>query len=215
MVEIVEIKNNKFHLLPEKAIWWKEKNTLLISDVHLGKISHFRKEGIAIPTGAINENFIRLDHLIEKFNCERIIFLGDLFHHRMNIEWHLFTSWRKTHSRVEMILILGNHDLISKQEFIDHGINPVSGEMKEGDFRFCHFPNDEPDHSVFSFCGHVHPVFTLESARQSLRLPCFVYRSDQMILPGFGVFTGGFNMTKYEAEIFYLIANSEVIMFKP
>ena len=72
MVEIVEIKNNKFHLLPEKAIWWKEKNTLLISDVHLGKISHFRKEGIAIPTGAINENFIRLDHLIEKFNCERI-----------------------------------------------------------------------------------------------------------------------------------------------
>jgi DNA ligase-associated metallophosphoesterase len=215
MVEIVEIKNNKFHLLPEKAIWWEEKNTLLISDVHLGKVSHFRKEGIAIPSAAINENFKRLDFLFETYNPVRVIFLGDLFHHRINIEWHLFTSWRKKHSQVEMVLILGNHDLISKKEFTDHGINPVSGEMKEGNFRFCHFPNEEPDHSVFSFCGHVHPVFTLESARQSLRLPCFVYRTDQMILPGFGVFTGGFNMAKEEAEIFFLVADSEVIMFKP
>ncbi len=215
MAEIVEIKENRFHLLPEKAIWWEDKSTLLISDVHLGKVSHFRKEGIAIPADAMHDNFKRLTYLLNNHKTQRTIFLGDLFHHRMNIEWEMFTKWRNEFVQIEMLLILGNHDLISKQEFRQHGLLPVSGEMREGDFRFCHFPNEEPDHSTFSFCGHVHPVFTLESARQSLRLPCFAYRSDQMILPGFGTFTGGYNLTKSDAEIFYLIANSEILPFKP
>ena len=215
MVEILNIKDHTFQLLPEKAVWWVEKKTLLISDVHLGKVSHFRKEGIAIPQNAIQENFRRLDFLLSQYEVVRIIFLGDLFHHRMNAEWEVFTSWRKKHFKIDMNLVLGNHDLIPKKEFTDHGVHPISGELIEGPFRFSHFPNAEADYNYFSFCGHVHPVFRLEFSKQSLRLPCFVYRSDQLILPGFGVFTGGFTMTKEDGDVFYLIANSEVIRFRP
>jgi metallophosphoesterase superfamily enzyme len=45
----IEIRDNHFDLLIQKAIFWQEKQTLLIGDLHLGKITHFRKEGIAIP----------------------------------------------------------------------------------------------------------------------------------------------------------------------
>ncbi|MHB1176840.1 MAG: hypothetical protein ACYCZO_00750 [Daejeonella sp.] len=36
-------------LLPEKAILGQEEKTLIIADIHLGKVGHFRKAGIGIP----------------------------------------------------------------------------------------------------------------------------------------------------------------------
>ena len=48
MKEIV-IFNNHFYLHKTGAIFWKEKNTLLLADIHLGKVGHFRKSGIPVP----------------------------------------------------------------------------------------------------------------------------------------------------------------------
>ena len=90
----IEIRGQHFQLLPQKAVYWREKNTLLISDLHLGKITHFRKEGIAVPSIAYHRNFSILDELIDTLHAERIIFLGDLFHHKRNKEWEVFESWR-------------------------------------------------------------------------------------------------------------------------
>ena len=33
---------------------WENTNTLLVADIHLGKITHFRKAGIAVPAAAIS-----------------------------------------------------------------------------------------------------------------------------------------------------------------
>ena len=82
----IEIRGHEFHLLPQKAIFWKNKNTLLISDLHLGKITHFRKAGIAIPTEALLRNFNILEFLIREYKPQRIILLGDLFHSAFNSE---------------------------------------------------------------------------------------------------------------------------------
>ena len=35
-------------LLPQKAIYWKQEKTLIAADVHMGKVGHFRKAGIAV-----------------------------------------------------------------------------------------------------------------------------------------------------------------------
>ncbi len=61
----IEIRNHHFELLYHKAMFWKETNTLLLGDLHLGKITHFRKEGMALPPNAIENNFARLDELIQ------------------------------------------------------------------------------------------------------------------------------------------------------
>src|SRR5688572_22324319 len=108
----IEIRGNTFTLLPQKAILWKNKSTLLISDMHLGKVTHFRNSGIAIPTKALINNFHRLDELIQSHNIGRIILLGDLFHSVYNQEWKQFVNWRNRNSQLEIIMVLGNHDIL-------------------------------------------------------------------------------------------------------
>ena len=81
----IKINNQTFTLHQFGAIFWEEKNTLLISDVHLGKVAHFRKHGMAIPNNAIFENFTRLNIILDFFKPKTIIFLGDLFHSKINI----------------------------------------------------------------------------------------------------------------------------------
>ena len=51
MKEIIIFKNH-FYLHKTGAIFWKEKDTLLLADIHLGKVGHFRKSGIPVPRKA-------------------------------------------------------------------------------------------------------------------------------------------------------------------
>ena len=60
MTITIQIKSNTFILHPSGALFWEDKNVLLISDVHLGKVSHFRKHGVAIPENSVSKNFMRL-----------------------------------------------------------------------------------------------------------------------------------------------------------
>jgi metallophosphoesterase superfamily enzyme len=74
----LRIKNNTFLLLPQKAIYWKEQKTILVSDLHIGKISHFRKAGIPVPQEGSQNNFKRLDEIIVT-QIPRIFFLSVIF----------------------------------------------------------------------------------------------------------------------------------------
>ncbi|MGB5780739.1 MAG: metallophosphoesterase, partial [Eudoraea sp.] len=49
MTQTIQIQDQNFILHPSGTLFWQEQATLLISDVHLGKISHFRKFGAAVP----------------------------------------------------------------------------------------------------------------------------------------------------------------------
>jgi len=80
-MKTIEINNNEFRLLPEKAIHWVEEETLLIADLHLGKSDTFRNAGIYIPTGSTKNDLDKLNKIIQLCRIKRIIFLGDLFHH--------------------------------------------------------------------------------------------------------------------------------------
>ena len=53
MILEIEINNHEFVLHNSGALYWKGQEMLLVSDVHLGKISHFRKHGSALPTQPI------------------------------------------------------------------------------------------------------------------------------------------------------------------
>ena len=90
--ETFEIFGEHFSMHPSGAMFWEEKQMLLVSDVHLGKISHFRKYGSAVPQNAIAQNFERLTAVVEHFQPSRICFLGDLFHSSLNLEWDLFEN---------------------------------------------------------------------------------------------------------------------------
>lgn len=207
----VEIRGHSFILHHYKAVYWVERRTLVVADLHLGKVSHFRKEGIAVPVAAINTNFVKLDELLDTFETQRMIFCGDLFHSSYNTEWELFSFWRQTHPHIEMLLVAGNHDILPAALFEQSGIRVYDEKYTEQDFAFAHHPAEEPG-ETYLFAGHIHPVFTLRGpGRQQLRLPCFVQGIHGMILPGFGVFTGGAEISPEEHDRVYVVSGKEVL----
>ncbi|NMH27379.1 ligase-associated DNA damage response endonuclease PdeM [Flavobacterium silvaticum] len=183
----ISIEKNHFELHHSGAIFWKEKSMLLISDVHLGKVSHFRKHGIAVPENAFLANFRRLTEVADYFGAELICFLGDLFHSKKNKEWDIFCHW--TQSRPEKILLVtGNHDILKPEAYAQARII-VTSEFVTDAFLFTHEPEIRENH--FTFCGHIHPGVTLRGVgRQFMSLSCFYLEKQQLILPAFGEFTG-------------------------
>lgn len=199
----------EFLLHPTGAMYWTEKKMLVISDVHLGKISHFRKFGSAVPQDAVAGNFQRLSLVMDLFCPENLIFLGDLFHSGINKEWLLFENWLKS-VRSRIILVEGNHDIISPHKYKTLGVEVVP-EITCNDFLFTHHP--EKRKGVYNFSGHIHPGVKLTGlARQTLRLSCFFKTSDQMILPAFGEFTGKHILSPKKGDEVYVLTGEKVIL---
>lgn len=210
MKEIV-IYNNHFYLHKTGAIFWKEKNTLLLADIHLGKVGHFRKSGIPVPRKVEGVFYDKISKLKNSLNFSQIIFLGDLFHSSLNNEWFLFENWVKK-SVLKIILIKGNHDIIPKLKFQQVGIKTYN-DLKIEKFLFTHHPKKINDHFVFS--GHIHPGVRLAGkGKQIMKFPCFIYNKNQIILPSFGGFTGmHLPKIKNDDQVF-VITNKEVIEVK-
>lgn len=182
-------------LLPEKAIFWQNKSYLLLADLHLGKARHFRKNGFAVPDG--EKNFHLLSKLIQHFQPEKVLFLGDLFHSTYNEAIELLASFMEKHPTTYE-LVVGNHDILEEEHYDRLGMELTYGHRQEGPFCLCHEPMVSNDAYVLS--GHIHPGVRLQGrGRQSLRLPCYHFAAKQGILPAFGSFTG-LHVLKPKAE---------------
>ena len=202
------IKNNSFLLHPSGAIFWTEKSILLIADVHLGKVAHFRKHGAAIPAHLAFENLEKLTEVTNHFKPKTVCFLGDLFHSKLNNEWDDFAKWVAYTSAI-VVLISGNHDIIPKYLFEDLGV-AIFDELKLQNFTLTHHPTEVKGY--FNFCGHVHPGVKLQGiGRQNVRLACFFKSENQLILPAFGNFTGKHTLSPSKRDEIYVIVEGEVV----
>lgn len=208
MSKKIKIHAETFTLDASGALYWEERGLLIISDVHLGKIAHFRKYGSALPQEAMQGNFAKLTKVVQSYGPSKICFLGDLFHSAINQEWRLFEAWREQQV-ADILLVEGNHDIISPLRYDELGVE-VLPEYTDKDFLFTHHPDTRPD--LFNFAGHLHPgIKLLGWGRQSLKLPCFYRRKTQMILPAFGEFTGNFIITPGPGDKVYALAGEKII----
>ncbi|RPG69283.1 MAG: ligase-associated DNA damage response endonuclease PdeM [Flavobacteriaceae bacterium TMED147] len=204
----IKIQQQNFVLHSSGAIYWIEKATLMLADPHLGKIAHFRKNGIAVPRKAEGVFYNKVARIVDQFEIKRFLFLGDLFHSYQNNEWYMFRSWVKN-QKAKIILVEGNHDVIPAYKFEKIGITVVK-ELIEEYFCFSHFPSKKEGY--FTFCGHVHPGIKLKgSGLQKLKMPCFFNSTYQMILPAFGAFTGLHILIPKKEDKIYVTTGKEVI----
>lgn len=203
------INGQIFTMHSSGALFWNAKNTLLIADVHLGKVMHFRKNGFAIPNEAMHKNFEKLLEAVDYFKASTVLFLGDLFHSTKNSEWDLFMQWSKECS-CELILIAGNHDIIDAHNYESIGIQVVDF-LRLDDFLLTHHPSQVE--GLFNFSGHIHPGIVLRGlGRGHLKLPCFFQSKDQLILPAFGAFTGLGMVKPQEGDLIYAVTTDEIIL---
>ncbi len=206
MTQTIQILDQQFIMHYTGVLFWEEQSMLIISDVHLGKVSHFRKFGAAVPQQAVQKNFTTLNEAVAFFKPQTIAFLGDLFHSSLNREWELFEAWVIS-QEARILLISGNHDIISPLKYGELGIEVIDEQIL-GDFLLTHEPEERS--GFFNLSGHIHPAIRLSGlGRQSVRLACFYKTDRQMILPAFGEFTGTYTLEPcIGCEVFALLGDS-------
>jgi len=186
---------NGLELLPQRAIWREATRALFVADVHIGKAAAFRAAGLPAPAGTTRENLERLDALINALAPRTLVVLGDLFHARAayrDASLAEVVAWRAARRDLSVRLVAGNHDLKAGPPPAELGLEIV-GEPHHFDGLECrHHPLDDPGgDGPPALAGHIHPAARLAGpGHDRLRLPCFVLRGRQVVLPAFGEFTG-------------------------
>jgi DNA ligase-associated metallophosphoesterase len=209
-----QLLNQDLLLLTQKAIYWQQQKALIVADVHLGKVGHFRKAGIAVPRDMEQNDLAVLSDLIDEHRPEKIIFLGDLFHSDKNADWDWFVLWRKNFPKLEIILIRGNHDIIHDSNYIDLNVQ-LHHQLLVGPFLMLHHPLSDDalqQATGYVLCGHIHPGVSLSGrARQHLTLPCFAFGKAQAILPSFGKFTGKVAIRSLQYDRIFAVLQNKVM----
>jgi len=209
-----EFLKQQLCLLKERAIWWENTQMLLIADVHLGKVGHFRKAGIPIPTQVHQSDLQLLSHLIAQYKPISLTILGDLFHSDLNNDWLAFEAWLSGYKYLTINLVKGNHDIIPSIFFERNNINVHENTWEVAPFLFSHIPlpAEQIKADYYNLCGHLHPAVTLKGrGRQLLRLPCFYFGQQQGYLPAFGGFTGTAVIQPKENDAVFVIAGEKVM----
>ena len=209
----VELSGERLLLLPQRALYWKRRETLVVTDTHFGKAGAFRAAAVAVPEGSTAAMLARLDSALLATAATRLIFLGDFWHAPAGRSPALveeLTRWRERHPQLRVELVLGNHDL---------RVGPTPTEWKfevhreprvDEPFVFAHYPDARDEGYVLA--GHLHPGYVLHGrGRQRLRLACFHFGPLVGVLPAFGEFTGLANVEMQSGDRCYVIAENEVI----
>ena len=209
------INNEHFILSAERTLFWEDKRTLIVADLHAGKTGHFRKSGINIPQSVYKDDLHRLLAQVLFFKAEKLVIVGDLTHSIANRELDLFRKWRKDFSALDVHLAKGNHDILDNAWYKEADITVHNDPLVIENFAFIHDFTDTgemPAGSQFIFSGHVHPIICIRGkGRQSLAFPCFYFNSQYCILPAFSRFTGGYKIDPEKGDKVFAIAEREII----
>jgi uncharacterized protein len=207
----VEIQDEALTLFPQKAVFWKKYDMLLLADLHLGKVNHFRKSGYAVPSKANDHNVELIVETIDITKPKRVVCLGDLFHSYYNPEWEVFGEIVNHFSGISFELVLGNHDVMSNRQYERKRIY-LHDSIRLGPFIFTHHPMEEIPGDAYNIAGHIHPgVHLVGKARQSLTLPCFYFGARVALLPAFGKFTGLAPIAAQKGDRVFVVADNKVI----
>jgi uncharacterized protein len=211
ITESTVILNQQFILHPLKAAFWVNESALLIADAHFGKSKHFRKNGLAVPSVIDQGDFNKLMMLISFFQPQKVIFLGDLFHSQYNSDWNRLKEIIKSNAGIVFHLILGNHDIIHHQTYLQAGLKTNSVYSNHG-IMLTHHPMIPEKTDQYNLAGHIHPGIVLTGAgRQRLRAPCFYFGKNNGLLPAFGNFTGIHPIDAYEGDQVYVVMEKQII----
>ncbi|WP_449387312.1 ligase-associated DNA damage response endonuclease PdeM [Chryseobacterium lineare] len=204
----INVQQETFTLTNQRALFWEEQKALILSDLHIGKTAHFRKNGIALANQIMKNDLERLSILIEYFKPEKFIVVGDLLHAGDNSDVDEFCEWRNQYNDLQFHLIEGNHDRISKKLESKLCLNFKSESLEIDDFMLIH--DFEKKHRKFQITGHIHPGFVINSPVKKIKLPCFVVTENQLLLPAFSEFTGLDTKNLPQKGRFYVFTDAEI-----
>lgn len=207
------IHNQTFWLSPDRCIYWEEQQSLIVSDLHIGKTGHFRKSGIAIPQSIFKEDMHRLVHQLQLFKPDNLIVVGDLFHSTENKELDFFKKWRNDFAQLNIQLVKGNHDILGNEWYSSADITTHAEYLRINNLCFVHDIADvsgTDNLSNYYISGHVHPCIVLRGlGKQTITLPCYFFSEKYAVLPAFSRFTGGAVIEQKPSDTVFAIINAD------
>ncbi len=209
---LIQLAGQSLVLLPERAVFWREQAALLVADLHWGKASSFRAQGIAVPE-PLAADLARLSQALKRTAARRLIILGDLLHARLpeHAPVEPILAWRRSLGDVECWLIRGNHDHQSGDPPEEWRIRCVQEPWPWGPFALRHTPPADCASDGYALAGHLHPAVVLGRGHQRLRIPCFCFGPRQGLLPAFGSFTGTSVIRPRRGDRVFGIAEASVV----
>lgn len=165
------------------ALWWPDRDLLVVSDLHLGKSGRIaRLGGAVLPPYETLETLERLEAEIAICRARTVVCLGDSFDDATAATELAedITDWLlRLQAGRDWIWIEGNHD---------PGPMSVGGthlaEMEIGPLVLRHIA--EPG-ATAEVSGHYHPKARVASVSRR----CFLLDENRVILPSYGTYTGG------------------------
>jgi uncharacterized protein len=181
--------------LPQGALFWPERKTLLVADLHLEKASWFARLGQMLPPYDSIATLADLTALAASTGAQEIWCLGDSFHDAEGCDRlpararALLTSLTAT---TRWTWIVGNHD----PGFTDHCGGEIVEEAVVDGLVLRH--EADPAEARPELSGHFHPKLRISQRGRLVSRRCFVATPRKLILPAFGALTGGLDVTHPE-----------------
>ncbi|MBS3849528.1 MULTISPECIES: ligase-associated DNA damage response endonuclease PdeM [Devosia] len=204
---VLRFAGHNFEPLPSGALYWHSRQTLLVADLHLEKMSSFARRGQMLPPYDTGMTLSRLEADLRRTGAQRLVSLGDSFH-RDEGTTTLSETDRARLDRLtglaEWLWLAGNHD---PRPHVLGG--QCRNEVTLDGLVLTHEPRRG---TVGLMAGHLHPAAHIQIEGRSTRRPCFVHDNRLMILPAYGASTGSINILSAAFNGLFHLPGLEVTM---
>ena len=188
----LHLAGERLMLDPAGALVWPAARLLAVADLHLEKGSAQAARGMLLPPYDSRATLDRLGLLLRRWSPAIVLALGDSFHDpggpgRLGAaEAARLGAIARAH---RLVWIAGNHDPAPPAGLAGE----AAGAFTAGPFVFRHEP--EGTAGGIEIFGHLHPKAAVASRGGTLRRACFVADARRVLLPAFGAYAGGLDVT--------------------
>ncbi|WP_299195296.1 ligase-associated DNA damage response endonuclease PdeM [uncultured Erythrobacter sp.] len=193
----LEFAGEELVLTKGNALYWPRERALLVADLHLEKGSWYAKSGQMLPPYDSRETLERIADAVKQTGARRVITLGDNFHDdegTSRLDPYAAGMLEALTRALDWVWITGNHDEAMARSFGAH----MTDEMELSGIILRHEAKRGESRPELS--GHYHPKMRVRVRERHIARPCAVVSSreqagakktERMILPAFGAYTGG------------------------
>jgi metallophosphoesterase superfamily enzyme len=141
-----------------------------------------------------------------------LVVLGDLIHSSVKASADYqddLKNWRGLHKDLPIRLVRGNHDRHNRLFIESMKLDSVEEGNELGPFVLVHnsqtYHLTHPDQFILS--GHIHPSVRLRDRSMSgMKVACFWQKSNELVFPAFGEFTGTAMISPAREDTVYPLA---------
>jgi uncharacterized protein len=186
------------------ALFHQTERWLTVADLHFGYELSQRAAGRLVPMWGMAAISGRLMQLVNEYEPERLIILGDLVHDKTAAR-EASQLLRDLATRCEVVVVAGNHDRQLR------GQVEMAESLGTDRFHFHHGHCAAEAGDRIQIIGHHHPAAVItDGAGLRLKCPAFVQQSTCWIMPAFSPWAGGTRWAPDESSRVWLCTEERV-----